>query len=48
MTENTNRALARALTEVTLRVTRHAQRRPYELFPDEVVVRNVLAKIAAR
>jgi len=47
MTEDANRALAVALERVTQRVTRCAQRGPYELFPDEVVVRNVLAKMAS-
>ena len=46
MTEDANRELAQALARVTDRVTRYAQRGPYELFPGEVVVRNVLAKMA--
>ena len=39
-------ALAEALTRVTRLVERYAARSPYALFPDDVVVRNVLAKMA--
>lgn len=39
-------SLAEALARVTRHVRRHAERSPYALFPDEVVVRNVLAKMA--
>ncbi len=46
MTEDANSALAEALHKITQHVTRYAQRGPYELFPDEVVVRNLLAKMA--
>ena len=46
MTEAANSALAEALHKITQHVTRYAQRGPYELFPDEVVVRNLLAKMA--
>ncbi len=46
MTEDANSALAEALHKVTARVTHYAQRGPYELFPDDVVVRNLLAKMA--
>lgn len=46
MSEDTKVTLAEALEKVTKRVTGYAQRGPYELFPDEVVVRNVLAKMA--
>lgn len=46
MTENANSALAEALHKVTERVAHYAQRWPYELFPDDEVVRNLLAKMA--
>ena len=46
MTEDANSALAEALHKVTQRVTRYAQGGAYELFPDEVVVRNLLANMA--
>ena len=46
MTQDTNLTLAEALDKVTERVTHYAQRGPYELFPDDVVVRNLLAKMA--
>lgn len=46
MTQDTNLTLAEALNKVTERVTHYARRGPYELFPDAVVVRNLLAKMA--
>ena len=46
MTEDMDRTLTEALEEVTERVTHYAQRGPYELFPDEVVVRNMLTTLA--
>jgi len=39
-------SLDEALAVVTGRAKRYAERGPYRLFPDEVVVRNVLAKMA--
>jgi len=41
-----DREVEQALAAVARRVRRYAERGPYELFPDEVVVRNVLAKMA--
>ena len=46
MTKQADQALAQALEEVSRRAKRYAERGPYRLFPDEVVVRNLLAKMA--
>lgn len=46
MTEEANTAFAEALEKVSQQVRGYAERGPYELFPDEVLVRNVLAKMA--
>ncbi len=46
MTEEANTAFDEALAKVSQRVRRYAERGPYELFPDEVVVRNALVKMA--
>ena len=46
MTNEAERALVEALANVTQRIERYAQRGPCALFPDEVVVRSMLAKMA--
>lgn len=42
MSDHTNDALAAAFAKVARRARRYAERGPYRLFPDDVVVRNVL------
>ena len=46
MTKEVNTAFGEALEKVSQRVRCYVERGPYELFPDEVVVRNALVKMA--
>ncbi len=46
MADKHARTLEEALADVTARVHRYAEHGPYRLFPDDVVISNLLAKMA--